>query len=129
VTQNKDKKMIGVQKYVLKKTQGQMRALTSWGGLKMKRGRKPLCAGLCASLVVTFMSAMVISGERLTITGTVNEDYEIVADGGTTYEVKSNQMGDEVVELVGKRVRVTGVVEEMGDFEMITVISYEVIGK
>lgn len=38
-------------------------------------------------------------------------------------------MGDEVVELVGKRVRVTGVVEEMGDFKMITITSYEVMGE
>lgn len=95
----------------------------------MKRRRKLFCAGLCAVLVVVFMSGVVISGERLTITGTVNEDYEIVAADGDTYEVKSNQMGDEVVELVGKRVGVTGVVEEMGDFKMITITSYEVIGE
>jgi len=95
----------------------------------VKRGRIRLSAGLRAIIMVALISGLAISGERLTITGTVNEDYEIVADDGDTYEVKSDEMGDEVVELMGKRVRVTGVVEEMGDFKMITITSYEVIGE
>ncbi len=95
----------------------------------MKRGGMLLPAGLCTIIMVSLISGLAISGERLTITGAVNEDYEIVADDGDAYEVKSNQMGDEVVELVGKRVRVPGVVEEMGDSKMITITSYEVIGE
>ncbi len=106
-----------------------MAVFTNSGGLEAKRGRIRLSAGLCAIIIVALISGLAISGERLTITGTLNEDYEIVADDGDTYEVKSNQMGDEVVELVGKRVRVTGVIEEMEDSKMITIISYEVIGE
>ncbi len=76
----------------------------------MKRGGICLSAGLCAVIMVAL-----ISGESLTITGAVNEDYEIVADDGHTYKVKSNEMGDEVVDLVGKPVRVKGVVEVIGE--------------
>lgn len=41
--------------------------------------------------MVALISGLAISGERLTITGTVNEDYEIAAEDGDTYEVKSKK--------------------------------------
>jgi hypothetical protein len=99
------------------------------GGLKMKRDRKYWFAGLCVMIIVAFISAVAISGERVTITGTVNENYQIVVDDGDVYEVEETEKGHEVVELVGKKVKVTGTVEEIEDMKLITIISYEVIGE
>ena len=95
----------------------------------MKRDRKYWFAGLCAMIIVAFISGVAISGERLTITGTVNENYQIVADTGEIYEVADTEKGDEVIDLIGKKVKVTGTVEESEDMKIITIISYEVIGE
>ena len=63
----------------------------------------------------------------MTITGTVNEDYQIVADDGQIYEVADTEKGEEVTDLVGKKVKVTGTVEEEDGKKEITVTSYEII--
>lgn len=89
----------------------------------MKRDKKYLFVGLCVLIIAAFLSGTAISGKTMTITGTVNENYQIVADDGQTYEVADTEKGDEVVDLVGKKVKVTGTVEE----SLITITSYEVI--
>jgi hypothetical protein len=63
----------------------------------------------------------------VTITGTVNDDYQIVADDGQVYEVGQNEKGDEVVDLAGKRVKATGTVEESEGQKTINITSYEVV--
>jgi len=69
------------------------------------------------------------AAEPVTITGTVNEDSQIVTDDGTVYEVLEGEKGAEVFDKTGKTVRVTGVVEELdGDF-LINVLSCEVVEK
>jgi hypothetical protein len=50
-----------------------------------------------------------------------------VADDGQIYEVVDTEKGAEVVDLVGKKVKVTGTVEEKDGEQVITVTSYEVI--
>lgn len=69
------------------------------------------------------------AAENVTILGTVNLEYQIVTDDKQIYEVAENEKGDEVVEMVDKRVRVTGTVEESEGVKVITVISYEVLGE
>jgi PDZ domain-containing secreted protein len=65
--------------------------------------------------------------EKMTITGTVNEDSQIVTVDGTVYEVLEGGKGVEVFDKVGKTVKVTGEVEELdGDF-LINVLSCEVV--
>jgi len=64
----------------------------------------------------------------MTIMGTVNDDYQIVTDDEKVYEVAETEKGDEVVRLVGKKVRVTGTVEESEGTKIITVTAYEVMG-
>lgn len=95
----------------------------------MKRDKKNLFVGLCVLIIVAFLSGTAISGKTMTITGTVNENYQIVADDGQVYEVADTEKGDEVVDLVGKKVKVTGTVEESYGEKVITMTSYEVIGE
>ena len=92
----------------------------------MKRNKKYLFVGICA-LVITFISGLALAGSTITITGTVNDDYQIVADDGTVYSVKESKKGDEVVELIGKKIKATGMVEESEGEKTITITSYEII--
>jgi hypothetical protein len=93
----------------------------------MKRHKKYLLAGLFGILTIALIFGIAFSGETKVITGTVNDDYQIVTDDGTAYTVEAGEAGDEVVELVGKKVKVTGTVEESEGENMITVTSYVVI--
>ena len=93
----------------------------------MKRDKKYLFVGLCVLIIAAFLSGTAISGKTMTITGTVNDNYQIVADDGQVYEVADTEKGVEVVDLVGKKVKVTGTVEESDGEKVITITSYEVI--
>ena len=93
----------------------------------MKRHKKSLLTGLCVVFTIALIFGAAFSGETKVITGTVNDDYEIVTDEGTAYTVQEGEMGDEVVELVGRKVKVTGIVEESEGEKMITVTSYVII--
>jgi len=95
----------------------------------MKKNKRFLLMGLCAMIIVAFITGVSISGQSITIVGTVNEDYQIVADNGQIYEVADTEKGVEVVDLVGKKVKVTGTVEEEDGKKVITITSYEVIGE
>ena len=93
----------------------------------MKKNKRFMFMGLCAIIIIAFLSGTAISGETMTITGTVNEDYQIVADNDQIYEVADTEKGVEVVDLVGKKVKVKGTVEEEDEKKVITVTSYEII--
>jgi hypothetical protein len=93
----------------------------------MTRNKRHLLVGLFAMIIVAFITGAAISEKTVTIVGTVNGAYQIVADTGEIYEVGETEKGDEVVYLVGKNVKVTGTVEEIEDMKMITIDSYEVI--
>ena len=95
----------------------------------MKRNKKYLFAGLCAMIIIAFITGVAISGERVTITGTVNDNYQIVTDDGNIYEVEGNEKGDEVADLIDKKVKMTGTVEESDGEKIISITSYEVLGE
>jgi hypothetical protein len=95
----------------------------------MKRDKKYLFGVLCAMIIVAFLTGAAISEKTVTIVGTVNETYQIVADTGQIYEVAETEEGYEVADLVGKKVKVTGTVEKIEDMKIITIISYQVIGE
>ena len=70
-----------------------------------------------------------IFAEETTITGTINDAYQIVSDNGTVYEVADTDMGDDLLNHVGKTVEVTGVVIEEEGVKVINVKSYKILEK
>ena len=56
-------------------------------------------------------------------------NYRIVTDDGQVYEVEDNEKGGELIELVGKKVKVMAVVGEYEGMKIIFITSYEVIEK
>ena len=85
----------------------------------MTRNKRHLFVGLCSMIIVAFITGVAISGECITITGTVNETLQIVADDGQVYEVGDTEKGDEVVDLIDKKVKVTGTVEQSEGMKII----------
>jgi hypothetical protein len=75
-----------------------------------------------------FFSSMVIAEPTtVTIVGEVNDQYQIVAKDGTTYEIADTEMGNDVLELMGSVVEVTGeVIEEPDGVKVIDVKSFKV---
>jgi outer membrane usher protein FimD/PapC len=92
----------------------------------MKRNKKVLTVGICALLLVAMVSATALLAAEVTITGTISEE-GIVADDGQVYAVAENEKGEEMMELVDKKVKATGTVEEQDGKKVITVTAFEVI--
>jgi hypothetical protein len=83
-------------------------------------------------VVVSALCCLFLSGvaaQKMTVTGTVNDTHGIVTDDGTAFDAAGGEKGDEVVDLIGTRVKVTGDVEEGDGDKTITVITYEVLGE
>lgn len=81
----------------------------------MKRSRGCLFMGLCALTVIIGLLGSAVSGESLTTTGSINEDYQFVADDGQIYIVAEPDKIEQWDEIIGKKV--TASVEESEDIE------------
>ena len=82
------------------------------------------------ALIVSFVfmiASPALSGGAVTIVGTLNDDNQIVDNVGVVYEVAENDMGEEVMEHVGKKLEIKGTVIEEEDSKMITIASYPVL--
>ena len=86
-----------------------------------------LLKGGLVLILILFLPGDSISEEMVTITGTINTDYEIVTDNGQVYQVVENLKGKEVVELIDRKMRITGTVRKEGGEKKIRVASYEVL--
>jgi len=93
----------------------------------MKKNKKFLFTGFLVMLMIVFLSGPAISADSATILGIVNNKYQIVTDNNQIYHIAEGEKGDEVTELVGKKLKVAGLVEEVDEGKLITVTSYEVI--
>jgi hypothetical protein len=93
----------------------------------MQKKRKYLFIGFLTMLMIALLSGPAIATDSVTIVGTINADGQIVTDNDQVYEIGENKKGDELFELVGKKVKVTGTVAEEDGTKVITVISYKVI--
>ena len=83
---------------------------------------KSLVAVILASAILTTPAIA-----KTTITGVINESYEIVTDNGDVYEVGDTAIGEKLATTqVGNRVTVTGEVTETTDFKTIDVEHYTV---
>jgi hypothetical protein len=93
-----------------------------------KRFRWILMEILCV-LSFSLMGLNPVFADEVTISGIVNENYEIIADDGTVYEVADTDMGNDLLNHVGKTVDVTGEVIDEGGVKVINVKSYKILEK
>jgi hypothetical protein len=76
---------------------------------------------------ITLFAGMAMAGQEVSITGTINDESQLVADNGMTYDIDDNEMGNEVMELVGKKVSVKGTVMDAEEIKIITITTFDVI--
>ena len=93
----------------------------------MKHLGKKVFISVVALTLVAFLSGAAYAADKETITGTVNVDNQIVTADGTVFEVSDTDTGDEVVDLIGQKVKVTGTIEELEKTKIITITDYEII--
>jgi hypothetical protein len=92
----------------------------------MRKTTKKLLTGMLIIGFVSMFAGFAIGGD-ITIVGTVNDEYQIVDDAGTVYDVEDNEKGEEIVEHVGQKIQVKGTVMEDEDGKMITITSFTVM--
>ncbi len=93
----------------------------------MKKNRKVSILLLCTMFLLLAGTVPAAAGEQVTISGTVNAAYQIITDDQQAYDVAESEKGDEVVEMIGRKVKVSGTVEEQDGAKVIFVTFYEVV--
>lgn len=88
---------------------------------------------ITAGIICVFSFMLICSNpvfaDEITITGMINDTYQIVADNGTVYEVADTDMGNDLLNNVGKTVEVIGAVVEEEGVKVINVKSYKILEK
>lgn len=94
--------------------------------MNRNRSAKLLTMVLALTLV---LSVQAFAGE-ITITGKINDMYQIVTDKGDVYEVADNDLASELLENIGQTVKVTGtLVQGEEGVKNIRVSDYEIAEK
>ena len=88
---------------------------------------KKILWGILIMGLTVFLSATVMAGSEMSITGTVNEDGQLVDDSGMTYDIAENDEGNQIMEMVGQKVSVKGTVMEAEGTKIITVTSFKML--
>ena len=84
-------------------------------------------AVLLVMVVIAFSSTAL--ADNITVTGEVNDNYQLVADG-QVYEIADTPMGNELAENhISAKVKVVGTVQESDDLKIITIASYQVLAE
>jgi len=88
---------------------------------------------IIAGIICVFSFILICSNpvfaDEITITGTINDTYQIVAENGTVYEVADTDMGNDLLNHVGSTVEVIGEVVEEEGVKVINVKSYKILEK
>jgi type 1 fimbria pilin len=90
--------------------------------------RKIVISILCILLLSVGGSANIFADDTVTITGTVNDDGQLVDDAGQIYEFADTDLGWQVMDQVGEKVEVEGKIEEEeSDVKVIVVKSFKLL--
>ena len=93
----------------------------------MSKKTKKIVTGILIIGFIALLAGIAAAADEVSITGTVNEDSQLVADSGTVYDIGDTEKGNEVMELVGKKVSVKGTVMEAEGTKIITITAFDVI--
>ena len=93
----------------------------------MKRTIKSIPLGILIIGLTVFLSGIAVAESEVSISGVINEDGQLVDDEGITYDIAENDEGNEVMEMAGRTVSVTGTVMEAEGTKIITITSFKII--
>ena len=90
--------------------------------------RKTLAKLFTMVLAIALIFSIQVFAAEITITGRINDLYQIVTETGVIYEVADNDLANEMLENVGQTVKVTGtLIEDDEEIKTILVTDYEII--
>jgi hypothetical protein len=95
----------------------------------MNNKRRWMVAGIICVFCFALICSNPVFADEITITGIINDTYQIVTEGGMVYEVEDTDMGNEMLNHVGKTVEATGNFVEEDGVKSIKVESYKILEK
>ena len=93
----------------------------------MSKKTKKIVTGILIIGFIALLAGIAAAADEVNITGTINEDSQLVDDSGMVYDIGDTEMGNQVMELVGKKVSVKGTVMEAEGTKIITITASDVI--
>ena len=93
----------------------------------MKKNIRKLILGILVLGLALSVAGIAAAGDEVSITGTINEDSQLVDSSGNSYDIADTEQGYEVMEMTGKKVSVKGTVMEQDGSKTISITSFEVV--
>ena len=93
----------------------------------MKSRSKIFYVAISLIILTAMLTGVSFAGNTVTIVGIVNEDYQIVDEKGAVYEIADSDKGDEVAELTGRKLKVTGNLMDADGTPIINITLYQVL--
>lgn len=96
----------------------------------MRKGNMRTMGILITLAVFMILPLAASASDMVTITGEINDSYQIVDSSGQVYEIADTVEGNELIDsYTGEKVSVTGTLQEDEDGKIITVTSFKVIAE
>ena len=93
----------------------------------MKKTSKIICVVASLLILWAMLAGVSSAGKSVTIVGYVNDQYQIVDAEGNVFEIADSEKGEEVAELVDRKLRVTGSLMDADGTPIIEINMYEVM--
>jgi hypothetical protein len=93
----------------------------------MKKNMKNIFIGILIIGLAAFISGIAVAGSEVSISGIINEDGQLVDNGGMAYDIAENEEGDQLIEMIGQKVAVKGTVMENEGAKIITVTEFKLL--
>lgn len=93
----------------------------------MGKYMKKIFLGILIVALSVFISGIAVAGSEVSISGVINDDGQLVDNDGMTYDIADNENGEEIMEMVGHKIAVTGSVMESEGTTIITVTEFKVL--
>lgn len=104
----------------------------------MEKSTKRTLAALFVAVLMVFFCTIAaasesemleepVEGVTLTVIGTVNDLFQVVTDNGEKYDIGEGETGDSLLQNVGRKVKVVGILLEEAGMKTIDVLSYSVL--
>lgn len=92
----------------------------------MRRYHK-MFAAIVGLMLAAFFCGIAVAQEAKTITGKINDEFQLEGDDGKVYEIDESEKGLEVSEMIGKKVSITGKISKKEGALTIEVTDYKII--
>ena len=93
----------------------------------MGKNLKKIFLGILVIGLSVFLSGIAVAGSQVSISGVINEDGQLIDNDGMVYDIADNEEGEQVIEMVGRKVTVKGTVMESEGTKIITVTEFNLL--